>query len=78
LRRSDTKPIPRLIRRKLSCFAIFIRSQVEGKIELRGRAPGKYRVTDYVHNREPGELDAASPTLDTEFQGSLLLQTARE
>jgi alpha-galactosidase len=50
----------------------------KGKIELRGLAPGKYRVTDYVNNRDLGKIDASSPTLDTQFQGSLLLQTSRE
>jgi alpha-galactosidase len=50
----------------------------KGKIELRGLQPGKYRVTDYVNKRDLGEVEASSPTLATEFKGSLLLETSRE
>jgi alpha-galactosidase len=50
----------------------------KGTIELRGLTPGKYRVTDYVNNRQLAEIDASSPTITTEFKGSLLLQTDKE
>ncbi len=50
----------------------------KGKIELRGLQPGKYQVTDYVNQRELGEVDASSSTLTTEFKGSLLIETTRE
>ena len=50
----------------------------KGKIELRGLAPGKYRVHDYANDKDLGEVDAASASLETEFTGSLLLETTRE
>jgi len=50
----------------------------KGKIELRGLAPGKYRVHDYANDKDLGEMDAASPTLNTEFTGSLLLETTKQ
>jgi alpha-galactosidase len=50
----------------------------KGNIELRGLQPGKYRVTDYVNNRDLGEVDASSPALAAQFKGSLLLETVRE
>jgi alpha-galactosidase len=50
----------------------------KGKIELRGLQPGKYRVTDYVNNHDLGEIDASSPTLSTEFKGSLLVEADKE
>ena len=50
----------------------------KGKIELRGLAPGKYKVRDYANDKDMGEVDAASPSLETEFTGSLLLETSRE
>ena len=50
----------------------------KGKIELRGLAAGKYRVHDYANDKDLGELDAANPTIDAEFTGSLLVETVKE
>jgi len=50
----------------------------KGKIKLRGLQPGRYKVRDYVNDRDLGEVDASSPVLTTEFKGSLLIETARE
>lgn len=50
----------------------------KGRIELRGLAPGRYRVHDYVNDRDLGEVDAAGAELETEFKGSLLVETTRE
>ncbi len=50
----------------------------KGKIELRGLVPGKYRVHDYANDKDLGEIDAAQPVLDTEFTGSLLVETSKE
>ena len=50
----------------------------KGKIELRGLAAGKYHVHDYANDKDLGELDAAKPTIDTEFTGSLQLETVKE
>ncbi len=45
------------------------------KIELRGLDPGKrYEVYDYGRGRSLGEVAGASPSLNAEFQGSLLLR----
>lgn len=49
----------------------------KGRLELRGLQPGKYRVTDYVNNRDLGGVDAASPTLQVEFKGSLLVEAEK-
>jgi alpha-galactosidase len=48
-----------------------------GEIELRGLATGRYAVTDYVHNRDLGVVDAAKPRLSVAFTGSLLLEVKR-
>ena len=50
----------------------------KGNIELRGLAPGTYRVHDYANDKDLGEVDAASPVLPADFTGSLLLETTRK
>jgi alpha-galactosidase len=50
----------------------------KGTVELRGLTPGKYRVHDYVNDKDIGEVDAASPMLPVEFAGSLLLETTKK
>jgi alpha-galactosidase len=55
-------------------FAGGPRDSYRGHIDLRGLSPGKYRVFDYVNQRELGTIDAAHPVLDAAFTGSLLLE----
>jgi alpha-galactosidase len=50
----------------------------KGTVELRGLRPGKYRVHDYVNDKDLGEVDAANPVLAAEFTQSLLLETTKE
>jgi alpha-galactosidase len=50
----------------------------KGEIELRGLAPGKYKVFDYANGRDLGTVDAASPKLATSFDDSLLLEVTNE
>jgi alpha-galactosidase len=50
----------------------------KGTVELRGLAPGKYRVHDYVNDKDLGEVDAANPVLAAEFTQSLLVETTKE
>jgi len=50
----------------------------KGKIQLRGLKPGRYRVHDYVNDRDLGEVDAANAQLETEFKGNLLVEATRE
>ena len=59
-------------------YAASPQTQWKGKIELRGLQPGKYRVHDYVNDVDLGEVDASAAELETEFQGSLLLETIRK
>ena len=49
----------------------------KGKIELRGLRAGKYRVFDYVNERDLGIVDSRSPRLEVEFSRSLLLEVVR-
>jgi alpha-galactosidase len=49
-----------------------------GTIELRGLAPGKYRVTDYENNRDLGTIDTGNAELTTQFREHLLLEAVKE
>jgi alpha-galactosidase len=48
----------------------------QGRIELRGLAPGRHRVRDYVEGVDFGVIDAARPFLETTFTHHLLLEAA--
>ena len=64
-------------RRTAKCTMRFSRrpatSEWRGTIELRGLAPGKYRVLDYENNRDLGTIDSDNPKLATQFREHLLL-----
>jgi len=49
-------------------------SNWSGTISLRGLAPGKYQVRDYVNNRDLGSVTAPNATLTTNFTDQLLLE----
>ena len=50
----------------------------KGTVELRGLQPGKYRVVDYVEQKELGTIDTSNPKLETSFTGHLLVQAIKE
>ncbi|MFZ0737876.1 MAG: alpha-galactosidase [Candidatus Acidiferrales bacterium] len=45
-----------------------------GEIELRGLAPGKYHVVDYVNGKDLGEVIAPNAKLKTSFADHLLIE----
>jgi len=45
-----------------------------GEVELRGLAPGRYRVVDYEHGVEMGTVNAPSARLQVDFDKHLLLE----
>lgn len=49
-----------------------------GEIELRGLAPGKYRVTDYTDGEDLGEVTAPDAKLRASFTDHLLVQVRKE
>jgi alpha-galactosidase len=59
-------------------FALAGTSEWHGTIELRGLAPGKYRVLDYENNRDLGTIVSSNPELTTQFREHLLLEAVKE
>ncbi|MFY9804269.1 MAG: glycoside hydrolase family 36 protein [Candidatus Acidiferrales bacterium] len=49
-----------------------------GEIELRGLAPGKYHVVDYVNDKDFGEVAAPDARLKASFTDHLLLEATKE
>jgi alpha-galactosidase len=52
--------------------------QWSGEIELRGLAPGTYRVTDYVNGKDLGAVTAPGAKLKTAFSDHLLLEVTKQ
>jgi len=50
----------------------------KGQVELRGLAPGNYRVRDYVNEKELGTVDAKNSKLNAEFTDNLLIEVRRQ
>ncbi len=50
----------------------------DGNITLRGLAPGRYRLHDYVNGRDLATVDASQPTFPASFDGSLLFEALRQ
>jgi alpha-galactosidase len=48
-----------------------------GPVELRGLAPGKYRVVNYENATSLGSIDAGNPKLKVEFSQHLLLEVSK-
>jgi len=49
-----------------------------GEIELRGLAPGNYRVTDYVNGKDLGTVTAPDAKLNATFADHLLLEVTKQ
>ncbi len=54
------------------------RTTYTGWIELRGLAPGKYRIRDYVDQKELGVIESADPRIQATFAGHLLVEAIRQ
>jgi alpha-galactosidase len=49
----------------------------QGRVELRGLAPGRYTVRDSVSGADLGTVDAARPSLRVSFTANLLVEAVR-
>lgn len=68
------KPETHAVEKDGRLYYAFYAKAWSGQVELRGLGDGRYRVRDYVENRELGEVSAASNKLKIGFERALLLE----
>jgi alpha-galactosidase len=67
-------PETHVIAKGNAMYYAFYAAHFSGSVQLRGLQPGKYRIRDYVNDRDLGELRAPAATLDVKFEHSLLIE----
>lgn len=72
------RPEAHAIRKGSSLYYAFYAPEWSGKVELRGLAGRRYRVTDYESGRDLGTVRGPVATLDAPFQKHLLLEARPE
>lgn len=68
------KPETHAVEKDGRLYYAFYAKEWSGQAELRGLGNGRYRVRDYVEDRELGEVSAASNKLKIGFKQALLLE----
>jgi len=67
------KPETHVVQKGDTLHYAFYSKVWQGEIELRGLRPGKYKVYDYVNDKDLGEVTADKPVIDVAFQNHLLI-----
>jgi alpha-galactosidase len=71
------RPEAHAVRKGGALYYAFFADRYDGRVELRGLAPGhRYRVTDYVNGRDLGRVTGPVASLTAPFERSLLLEAA--
>jgi alpha-galactosidase len=68
------KPETHVVEKSGRLYYAFYAHSWSGPVSLRGLAPGRYRLRDYFHGNELGEVQAPGATLPLEFERFLLLE----
>ena len=78
------KPETHVVEKSGNFYYAFYARDFTGTVPLRGLAAGRYRLRDYVNDREYGDVSGAGargsgtdPQLKIAFQGSLLIEAIR-
>jgi alpha-galactosidase len=71
-------PETHVLRKQDAHYYAFFERHFAGRLELRGLELRSYQVLDYVNQRSLGTINGASPWLDAQFDGSLLLLVTPE
>jgi len=68
------RPEAHVIAKGAARYYAFYAPSYDGKLELRGLGPGRYRLRDYVNGRDLGEVSGPRGTLTAHFRQSLLVE----
>ncbi|WP_313166039.1 glycoside hydrolase family 36 protein [Massilia oculi] len=68
------KPETHAVEKDGRLYFAFYAKEWSGQVELRGLKEGRYRVRDYVEDRDLGEVSAASNKLKIGFEQALLIE----
>lgn len=68
------KPEAHVVEKAGRFYYAFYAREFAGAVPLKGLRAGRYRVRDYVNDRELGEVAGEHARLSLQFQGSLLLE----
>jgi alpha-galactosidase len=68
------KPETHVVEKSGRFYYAFYAPDFTGSVPLRGLAPGRYRLRDYVNDKEYGEVPAVDARLKIDFRGSLLIE----
>ncbi len=67
-------PETHVIAKGKAMYYAFYAPHFSGNVQLRGLQPGRYRIRDYVNDRDLGEVSAPGATLEVKFDHSLLIE----
>ena len=68
------KPEAHVVRKDRTLYYAFFATHFDGRLDLRGLESKKYRITDYVHHRDLGNVTGPTATLKAKFSQSLLIE----
>lgn len=71
------KPETHVVEKNGRLYYAFYAETWQGPIVLRGLKAGRYRLHDYVEDRDLGTVSATAPKLDTSFRRALLIEAVR-
>lgn len=68
------KPEAHVIQKSDTLFYAFYADSWNGDIELRGLSNGKYKITDYINNKDMSQVEGANPKINCKFEKYLLIK----
>jgi alpha-galactosidase len=68
------RPEAHVVRKDGSLYFAFFASRWQGPVELRGLGAGRFRVRDYVNDKDLGEVNGPLATMNVQFAKYLLLE----
>lgn len=68
------KPEAHVVEKEGTLYFAFFAPRWDGPVEIRGLGPGRYRLRDYVDERELGQVQSGANRITVRFEHALLLE----